>query len=229
MGRRNKTYSKTKISSKKNQTKSIDLFASVQFADITNFLKELKKLNIKVNMTKAKRTDKPLQILGCDCYPDSFKDELDSDMILYLGDGMFHPKALILAVDKPITIFDPISDHVKVVSRNDMEKEFMIKKRNLKKYLDAERIGILVTIKPGQQYFIAAKKLKEQLEQKGKKAYIFIDDTLNPSHYENYPFIQCWVNTACPRIGTDDIVNIQQAMINLRDALDPIKAFENLE
>lgn len=214
---------------KKKKVKSIDLFASTQFAEIDNFLKDLKKLKIKVNIQKVKRTNKPLQILGCDCYPDSFEKKLQSDMILYLGDGMFHPKALILAVNKPITIFDPISDNIKTVDRNDMQKELNKKKANLKKYLNAKTVGILVTIKPGQQYFLAAKKLKQQLEKEDKKAYIFIDDTLNPMNYENYPFIQCWVNTACPRIGTDDIVNINQPMINLRDALDPRRAFVELE
>ena len=81
----------------------------------------------------------------------------------------------------------------------------------------------------GKQYFLAAKKLKENLEKENKKAYIFIDDTLNPMNYENYPFIECWVNTACPRIGTDDIININQPMINLREALDPGRAFVELE
>ena len=214
---------------KKKKVKSIDLFASTQFAEINELLKEFKKLKIKVNIQKAKRTNKPLQILGCDCYPDSFSENLSSDMVLYLGDGMFHPKALILAIDKPITIFDPVSDKIKTVDRKDMQKELNKKKANLKKYLDANKIGILVTIKPGQQYFLAAKKLKQQLEKDDKKAYIFIDDTLNPMNYENYPFIQCWVNTACPRIGTDDIVNINQPMINLRDALDPGRAFVELE
>ena len=224
-----KLTKKLKDHLKKTKPKSIDLFASVQFSNIKEFLNDLKKLKIKVNMQKVKRTDKPLQILGCDCYPDSFEKKLTSDMILYIGDGMFHPKALILAIDKPITIFDPISDQIKIVDRKDMDKELMTKKRNIKKYLHAERIGILVTIKPGQQYFLAAKKLKENLEKENKKAYIFIDDTLNPMNYENYPFIQCWVNTACPRIGTDDIVNFSQAMINLRDALDPGRAFVELE
>jgi len=214
---------------KKTKPKSIDLFASTQFTSIEDFLKEIKRLKIKVNIQKVKRTNKPLQILGCDCYPDSFEKDLKSDMILYLGDGMFHPKALILATEKPITVFDPISDKIKIVDRKDMQKELNKKKANLKRYLNADKIGILVTIKPGQQYFLAAKKLKQDLEKEGKNAYVFIDDTLNPMNYENYPFIQCWVNTACPRIGTDDIVNINQPMINLRDALDPGRAFVELE
>ncbi len=224
-----KLTKKLKDHLKKKKVKSIDLFASTQFAEINEFLKELKKLKIKVNIQKAKRTNKPLQILGCDCYPDSFEKSLKSDMILYLGDGMFHPKALILATDKPITIFDPISDRIKIVDRKDMQKELNRKKANLKKYLTAKTVGILVTIKPGQQYFLAAKKLKEKLEKEDKRAYIFIDDTLNPSNYENYPFIDCWVNTACPRIGTDDIVNINNPMINLRDALNIERAFVELE
>ena len=102
--------------------KSIDLFASVQFSDLENFIKDLKKRKIKVNLIKAKRTDKSLQILGCDCYPDSFNEKLDSDIILYIGDGMFHPKALILSTNKPITIFDPLSDNIRVVSIKDMQK-----------------------------------------------------------------------------------------------------------
>ena len=220
---------KLKAHLKKTKPKSIDLFASIQFSEINNFLKDLKKLKIKVNIQKVKRTDKPLQILGCDCYPNSFSKNLSSDMILYLGDGMFHPKALILATTKPITIFDPISDRIKTVDRKEMQKELNKKKANLKKYINAEKIGILVTIKPGQQYLLAAKKLKQQLEKEEKKAYIFIDDTLNPMNYENYPFIDCWINTACPRIGTDDIININQPMINLRDALDLGRAFVELE
>ncbi len=214
---------------KKEKIKLIDLFASVQFSDLDNFIKELNNLKIKINTTKAKRTDKPLQILGCDCYPDSFKDNLKSDIILYVGDGLFHPKALILATKKNVTVFDPISDNVRVLTKKDIQKELMIKKRNLMKYLNANKIGILVTIKPGQQYFLSAKKLKENLEKEGKKSYIFIDNNLDPRNYENYPFINCWVNTACPRIGTDDIVNIKQPMINLRDALNIEKAFEELE
>lgn len=213
---------------RKEKVKSIDLFASVQFSDLDNFIKELKDLKIKFNSTKAKRTDKPIQILGCDCYPDSFKDNLKSDIILYVGDGLFHPKALILATKKPITIFDPISDNIKILTKKDIQKELMIKKRNLMKYLNAKKLGILVTIKPGQQYFLSAKNLKDKLEKEGKKAYIFIDDNLDPRNYENYPFIDCWINTACPRIGTDDIVNIPQAMINLRDAINPERAFEEL-
>lgn len=220
--------------------KSIALFASVQFSDLYNLIKEIEKLKIKVNITKAKRTHTTLQILGCDCYEDSFKIPVieKSDLILYVGDGLFHPKALLLSQItnekdneniKSVITYNPITNQVKELTKKDIEKQINKTKANLRKYLNAEKVGILVSIKPGQQYLNLAKKLKEQLNEQGKKAYIFIDNTFDLNSLENYPFIQCWVNTACPRIGTDDILVTNKPMINIREAFDPVKTLEEIQ
>jgi 2-(3-amino-3-carboxypropyl)histidine synthase len=155
-------------------------------------------------------------------------------MILYVGDGLFHPKALLLSQIKkkdmkPVVLFDPISNVVKEIDYSTVEKQIQRQKANLKLFLNANTLGIMVTTKPGQQYFKWAKELKEKLNNEGKKAYIFIDNTYNLNNLENYPFIEAWVNTACPRIGTDDITTIEQPMINIREAFDPIKALEEIE
>ena len=221
---------------KEKNIKSVALFASVQFTNLNDFIKQIKKLGIKVNTTKAKRTNEKIQVLGCDCYEDSFQEDIikNSDAILYIGDGLFHPKALLLSQIKnqnfkPIIIFDPIANKIKEINKKDIEKQIQKKKRNLKMFINSRTIGILVTIKPGQQYFNSAKNLKEELKEQGKKAYLFIDNNINLSQLENYPFIQCWVNTACPRIGTDDIVNIEKPLINIKEAFEPIKALEEME
>ena len=220
---------------KKQNPKSIALFASVQFTNLTNLINQIKKLGIKINTTKAKRTNEKLQILGCDCYEDSFSAIIqDSDLTLYVGDGLFHPKALLLSqINKKnpttLVIFNPIIDKVELVNPSIIFNQLKKAKRNLKLYINANTIGILVTIKPGQQFLEAAKKLKEKLEKEGKKAYIFIEDTININDLENYPFIQAWVNTACPRIGTDDILNTSHTLINVREANNPIKALEDFE
>ncbi len=221
---------------KKNKINSIALFASIQFTNLDNFIKQIEKLGIKANITKAKRTNIPLQILGCDCYENSFKENIikNSDAVLYIGDGLFHPKALLLSQIKsknikPVIIFDPIANQIKEINKKDIERQIQKIKRNLKLFINSKTIGILVTIKPGQQYFSSAKKLKEKLEQENKRAYIFIDDIINLNQLENYPFIQSWVNTACPRIGTDDILNTEKPIINLREAMNSIKALEELE
>ncbi len=221
---------------RKNKIKSVALFASVQFTNLDNFIKELEKNKIKVNITKAKRTNENMQVLGCDCYEDSFEENIikNSEGVLYIGDGLFHPKALLLSQIKsknfkPIIIFDPVVNQIKEINKKEIEKQIQKYKRNLKLFINSKTIGILVTIKPGQQYFNSAKNLKEKLKKQGKKSYIFIDNNLDINQLENYPFIQCWVNTACPRIGTDDILNIEKPLINIKEAFEPIKALEKLE
>ncbi|MEM3113031.1 MAG: diphthamide synthesis protein [Candidatus Pacearchaeota archaeon] len=221
---------------KKNKIKSIALFTSVQFSDIENFISEIKSKEIKVNITKAKRTSNKMQILGCDIYHDSFETQIldESDAILYVGDGYFHPKALLLAQIKnkkikPVMMWNPISKTLQVLNEGLIREQIKKYKRNLKLFISADTIGILVTIKPGQNYFMTAKRLKEFLENQGKKAYIFIDNNIDLRQLENYTFIKAWVNTACPRIGTDDIVNIKQPLINIKEATNPIKALEELE
>ncbi len=220
----------------KQKPKTIALFASIQFLDIQNFIKQLEKMEIKINTTKAKRTDAEIQILGCDCYSDSFKKEIiqESDLVLYVGDGLFHPKALLLSQIKNkdfklVTIFDPISNQIKELTKETIQKQIQRYKRNLKMFIHSKSVGLLVTIKPGQQYFVLAKRLKDKLKEQGKKAYIFVDDTFNLNNLENYSFVKAWVNTACPRIGTDDIVNVEQPIINLKDAFNPIKALEEIK
>ena len=221
---------------RKNKIKSVALFASVQFTNLDNFIKELEKNKIKVNITKAKRTNENMQVLGCDCYEDSFEENIikNSEGVLYIGDGLFHPKALLLSQIKsknfkPIIIFDPVVNQIKEINKKEIEKQIQKYKRNLKLFINSKTLGILVTIKPGQQYLNSAKNLKEKLKEQGKKAYIFIDNNINLSQLENYPFIQCWVNTACPRIGTDDILNIEKPLINIKEAFEPIKALEELD
>ena len=90
---------KLRVYLKEKNPQSLALFAAVQFSTLDNFIKEIKRLGIKIKMTQAKRTAKPLQILGCDCYDDSFKENIikNSDMIIYVCDGLFHPKALLLS------------------------------------------------------------------------------------------------------------------------------------
>lgn len=221
---------------KKENIKKIALFAATQFSEISDVEKQMGELNIEILKTKAARTSDKMQILGCDCYKDSYEDNIieECDLIVYIGDGLFHPKALLLSQIKQkqikqVMIFDPIQKKMNFISEKDIEKQILRIKRNLKMFVSAKKIGILVTVKPGQQYLNPAIRLKEKLEESGKKAFVFIDDNLDLMKLENYPFIDAWVNTACPRIGTDDIVHTEKVIVNIVEASDPIKALEKFD
>lgn len=225
-----------KLREKLKNIKTLALFASVQFSRLDKFLEELKNLNIEVKTTRARRTDSETQILGCDCYSDSFSEDIinESEAILYLGDGMFHPKALLLSQAKskkikPIIIFDPVANRIFEIDEAEIREQLKRYERNIRMYVNAKKIGILVTTKPGQQYLPLAKELKEKLKEEGKKPYIFIDDTFDLNTLENYSFIECWVNSGCPRIGTDDIVKIRQPIINIKEAFNPLKYLDELK
>jgi len=226
----------TLIHLKKSDVKKLALFASVQFLKLDIVKRQLKELNIEILTTKAKRTDKEIQILGCDAYHESFQDNIidKADAILYIGDGLFHPQAILYSQihEKGITeviLYDPIADHMRIISRENIQENIDKLRRNLKILVAAKTVGILVTLKPVQQYLRGALKLRDKLNAEGKDAYVFLDNTIDMGHFENYPFIEVWVNTACPRIGMDDIINAPKPLININHAIDPIKALEELK
>src|SRR3989344_341532 len=128
---------------KEKKINSLALFASVQFSKIGKILDQLKSVNIETRITKAKRTSTPLQILGCDCYNSSFKDNIiqEADAILYIGDGLFHPKALLLA---------------QIKNKNIKQKKK--KKKKKKKYIKEKKIGIFKKKTPGKKFFNSQKK-----------------------------------------------------------------------
>jgi len=92
------------------------------------------------------------------------------------------------------------------------------------RFLKAETVGIIVSSKTGQNGIMSALRLKQRTD---KKYYIFGVDTLNYSELQNFPFIQCWVNTACPRIVDEknDVVNIE----DVREFLQLEKFNEHLD
>ncbi|MCK4589498.1 MAG: diphthamide synthesis protein [Nanoarchaeota archaeon] len=135
----------------------------------------------------------PGQILGCD----SFKIQKDIDAFLYIGDGLFHPKALLIN-QKPVYIYNPLSEKYNKLSAKDINEYRIKKKVQLSKFLSADKIGIIVSTKPGQYALSKALELKDRLHS--KEVFLFIADNIDLNELENFPFIDAWVNTACPRI-----------------------------
>ena len=164
---------------KDKKPRSVALFASVQFLELDKIIKQLKELNIKILTTKAKRTDKEIQILGCDTYHDSFANDIikKADLTIYIGDGLFHPQALLysqISAIKDILVWNPINRRMSFVTKREIFDKLRKLKANIKRYMFAKSIGIIVTTKPGQQFLNNAVKLKSKLEKENKKAFIFL-------------------------------------------------------
>lgn len=140
------------------------------------------------------------QVLGCS------KLKTKADAILLIGNGRFHALNLALSSNKEVYIFPGMEK----ILREDIQQERRKEKGKYLRYLSANNIGIIVSSKTGQENLKSAIKLKKQIENKGKKAVIFIADNINQQELENFP-IDIFINTACPGLSLDSnrIINYE--------------------
>lgn len=153
------------------------------------------------------------QVLGCNV-PEIPKD---AEQVLYIGSGRFHPIGIFIKTKKEVIAANPFSGKVSKITEKDIEKIEKRKKGALAKFLSSDKIGILISTKPGQTNVQGGKKrIKEIMKKyKDKKFYEFAFDTLQKNELENFNSIDFWINTACPRIFED----FEKGVINLEDVI----------
>jgi len=150
--------------------------------------------------SKGKRVLVGGQILGCS-QENALK--LDADCILYVGSGRFHPLGVALKTGRPVFMLNPLSGVLDRISDGERRRWLGRRKAALKRALESQTFGILVSTKEGQFNLGKALELKDRLESKGREAFIFAGDELTPGNL--LPFrVDCWVNTACPRLSGDE-------------------------
>ncbi|MBT4824791.1 hypothetical protein HN695_04020 [Candidatus Woesearchaeota archaeon] len=200
--RHNKNFTlPANVITKLKKYKTLALFTTVQFLDsIPKIKKQLEKANIKVQLIQTKHCQYKAQLLGCSILESKIKAGVD--VFLYLGDGLFHPIALKISNNKSVLAFNPFTKKVSEITDQQTKKMQQQQKAALVKFHTSKEIGVLITTKSGQHNMKAAKKLEKKFPN--KKYYFFIFDTLDFTQLENFPFIDCYVNTACPRISYDD-------------------------
>jgi len=204
--------------------KIIALYSAIQFSSrLEDVIKQLNQKEIKVVSSKPARTKERYQILGCDVYHGNLHLQEEADVYLYIGDGRFHPLALVLQQRgskkfKEVIMYDPIAKKMNLLNLKDIEQINNKQKASLKLFLMKKNIGVILTTKPGQQQYLYSLKLKERYPE--KEFYYFIDNTVSFNQFENFPFIDVWINTACPRIGLDDAMFVEQPLININDILN---------
>jgi len=172
-------------------------------------IKEANSKNIAIATTiqhlkRAKQIRHPYiksvsQIIGCNT-----GKKPKAEKIIYLGSGEFHPIELAIQTEKEIIIANPYNNSISKITKHQINLEKVKIKGKLLKFHSAEKIGILVSTKPGQYNMKRAREIKNKLE---KPSYIFLFNTLKKEELENFPQIDIWINTACPRIESNKIIN----------------------
>lgn len=207
------------LQSVKGLPEKIGLVTTVQHYHKMKELKEqLESIGKKVFIGKGVRARHKAQILGCDVNAaSSVMNKVD--FFIYIGTGRFHPIAVYLETEKPVYVYNPFTKVFKKLDEQEVKKYQGHIKAGITAFLEAEKIGILMSEKSGQNNLKLALSLKDKLKRKGKEVYILAFDTLDFSQLENFPFIDCFVNTACPRL-IDDYSKFPKPVVNASDILN---------
>ena len=174
--------------------KNIGIVYSIQYQKIAFEIKEI--LSKNHNITKF------LQVLGCS--KPNFPKKTQA--ILAVSSGKFHSISLALETKLPVYVFE--SGKLTKISNEEIRNLERKKKGSYLKFLNSEKVGILISIKPGQENLKRAISLKSKLK---KKTYFFVSNELNIKEFENFLNVDSWINTACRRMDLDSSV------INLSD------------
>ncbi len=183
----------------------IGIVTTIQFLHLMKEAKQFLDEN-KVNSTVLG------QVLGCNI---EVTKNSDADSFLYIGDGLFHPKGLIVQKERHVIMADPISNRVRELTKEEIKRFEDIRYRGLVMFHSSKNIGVLVSLKPGQEHLTAGLSLKKKYPD--KNFYVLVFDDLNFASLENFPFIECLVNTMCQRISYDDVNKLSKAIIDYSD------------
>jgi len=205
--------------------KTIALATTVQHLHQYDKMEQiLEKKGHKVVADKGYWATEKGQVLGCDSLTVK-KVSKQADCIVVVGDGMFHPLAIDIE-DKPVFVIAPQTGQLRQIN-DDIVKLKKKRKANILAAVDAKVFGILVSTKVGQFNNQVARRIKKELEKRGKKALILVANEIEPLPLQNFMLFDCYVNTACPRLA-DDTDELGKPCLNYDQLLEAFKVLDQL-
>ncbi len=135
------------------------------------------------------------QVLGCN-YTSVVPD---APQVLYLGGGDFHPVGLAMDhPDKLLIVADPVNDQVREVNGEKFIRQRYAEISRARE-VDPDRWGVLLSTKIGQRREEIAQYILDNYDD----TYLITMDEVTPDRLLHFD-ADAYVNTACPRITTDD-------------------------
>jgi len=157
------------------------------------------------------------QVTGCD-YSNAKAISNDIEAFLFVGGGRFHAIGAALATGKPTIIADPYEKRAYAID-NTVQRILKQRWATIYEAKKAETLGVLVGLKIGQKRVEEAMKLKEEWEKGGRKATLLALKEISPEALMQFPDIDAFVNTGCPRVSLDDASKFLKPVVTLNEAL----------
>ncbi len=157
------------------------------------------------------------QVIGCD-FGNAQSVSGKVEAYLFVGGGRFHAMGVALATGKPTIVADPYEEMAYPI-QDEARRVIMQRWGNISAAKEAKSFGVLISLKSGQMRLRAAMDIKEKIEQKGLKATLLALREVTPSALMQFPSIDAFVNTACPRLSLDDAPHFSKPLLYLNEAL----------
>ncbi len=194
----------------------IGLATTVQHVQTLDAVREiLVRAGKVVVIGDAGRMSYPGQVVGCD-FSNVKSVAQEVDAFLFVGGGKFHALGVALATSKPTVVADPYD---KTAYSVDLEVQKILKQRwaSIEEAGRAKVFGVLISLKPGQKHFDEAVKIKDTVEKMGKTAFLFAIREILPETLMEFPTVDAYVNTACPRISLDDASKFRKPVLTVNE------------
>jgi 2-(3-amino-3-carboxypropyl)histidine synthase len=197
--------------------RKIGLTTTVQHVQTLDAVREiLVRAGKTVVIGDSGRLNYPGQVIGCD-YSNAKSIAKDVEAFLFVGGGQFHALGVALSTSKPTIVADPYEK--RVYSINEQAAK-IIRQRwaSVEEARRAKTFAVLVGLKPGQKRFDEALGVKRKLEENGKTASLFIAKEITPEVLMEFPTVDAFVNTACPRTSLDDASKFHKPVLTINEA-----------
>jgi len=184
-------------------------------------LDEAREILLKAGKTvavgDASRMKYAGQVIGCD-YSNAQSISKDVEAFLFVGGGRFHALGVGLATAKPTVIADPYEKRAYAI---DDEVQRVLKQRwaSICEAKKSEQLGVLIGLKNGQKRVREAIEIREELEKSGKRTLLLALKEVTPEGLTQFPSIDAFVNTACPRVSLDDASRFSKPVLTFHEAL----------
>jgi 2-(3-amino-3-carboxypropyl)histidine synthase len=155
------------------------------------------------------------EVIGCN-YSNvkSIADKVEA--FLFVGGGIFHALGIALNTGKPTVVADPYDKRAYTVN---VEAQKILRQRwaVVQESQVAKSFGIIVGLKLGQKHLDEALKVKELAEAKGKSAYLLVGREITPETLLEFPTLDAYVNTACPRISLEATSKFSKPVLTVNE------------
>ncbi len=157
------------------------------------------------------------QVTGCN-YTNVKSVASEVDAFLFVGGGRFHALGVALATAKPTIIADPYENKSYSITA-DAQKTLKQRWSSIEEATRAKVFGILIGLKPGQTHLDTALRIKEAIEKTGKTAFLLAIGEATPEALLEFPTIEAYVNTACPRISLEAPSKFSKPVLTVNEFL----------